>query len=56
MHAPPAANTSPMGGYQHFGEVEIDPHRRDLTVRRRDLDGAVLYSTTLHTAGRGSLQ
>ncbi|GAA4262621.1 hypothetical protein GCM10022255_100010 [Dactylosporangium darangshiense] len=56
VHAPPAANTSPMGGHQHFGEVEIDPHSRAMTVRLRDLTGAVLYSTTLHTAGRGSLQ
>jgi alkaline phosphatase D len=56
VHAPPVANTSPMGGYQHFGEVEIDPHSRDLTVRLRDLEGSVLYSTTLHTAGRGTPQ
>ncbi|WP_433060358.1 alkaline phosphatase D family protein [Dactylosporangium sp. CS-033363] len=56
VHAPPVANTSPMGGYQHFGEVEIDPWSRDLTVRLRDLQGSVLYSTTLHTARRGSLQ
>ncbi|WP_327005133.1 alkaline phosphatase D family protein [Dactylosporangium sp. NBC_01737] len=51
VHAPPVANTSPMGGFQHFGEVEIDPWSRDLTVRLRDLDGGVLWTTTLD-AGR----
>ncbi|HEY7483331.1 MAG TPA: hypothetical protein VH912_02620 [Streptosporangiaceae bacterium] len=47
---PPAANTSPADGYQFFGEVDIDGHSRVLTVRLRDLDGAVLYSTDLRPA------
>jgi hypothetical protein len=36
------ANTSPAGGYQHFGEVEIDGHSGDLTVNLRDRDGVSL--------------
>lgn len=47
VHAPPAANTSPAGGFQHFGEVDIDGHSGDLTVRLRDLTGASLWTTTL---------
>jgi alkaline phosphatase D len=47
VHAPPAANTSPADGYQHFGEVEIDAHSGNLTVNLRDREGASLWSTTL---------
>jgi alkaline phosphatase D len=47
VHATPAPNASPMDGFQHFGEVDIDGQSADLTVRLRDLDGAVLWSTTL---------
>ncbi|MGI5176304.1 alkaline phosphatase D family protein [Dactylosporangium sp. CA-152071] len=50
VHAPPRANASPMEGFQHFGQVDIDPHTRALTVRLRDLDGAVLWTTTLPAA------
>lgn len=56
VHAPPAANTSPLDpAYQHFGEVEIDAHSQALSVRLRDGSGAVLWSTTLnaeHGEGR----
>jgi alkaline phosphatase D len=45
--APPTANTSPADGYQFFGEVAIDGHSEVLTVRLRDLDGAVLYAVDL---------
>ncbi|SEG34515.1 alkaline phosphatase D [Thermomonospora echinospora] len=45
--APPRANTSPAEGYQFFGEVGIDARSATLTVRLRDLDGKVLYSTDL---------
>ncbi len=39
--APPVANTPPSGGYQFFGQIDIDPHSKHLTVdaegyRRRD--------------------
>jgi alkaline phosphatase D len=47
VHAPPRANTSPLEGFQHFGEVDIDGESRAMTVRLRDLDGAVLWSTSL---------
>lgn len=47
VHAPPVANTSPLDGFQHFGEIRIDGRSRDLTVKLRDIDGAVLWSRTL---------
>ena len=47
VHAPPRANTSPLEGFQHFGEVDIDGESGAMTVRLRDLDGAVLWSTVL---------
>jgi alkaline phosphatase D len=47
VHAPPVANTSPLDGFQHFGEVSIDGHSRELTVHLRDMAGASLWSTTL---------
>jgi len=47
VHAPPRANISPLEGFQHFGEVDIDGHSRALTVRLRDQDNVVLWSTTL---------
>jgi alkaline phosphatase D len=50
VHAPPAANTSPLDpAYQHFGEVVIDGRSRALSVRLRDGSGSVLWSTTLHS-------
>lgn len=47
VHAPPRANTSPLEGYQHFGEVDIDAESRAMTVRLRDGAGVVLWSTVL---------
>ncbi|MEV6967743.1 alkaline phosphatase D family protein [Hamadaea sp. NPDC051192] len=48
VHAPPAANTSPLDpAYQHFGEVDIDGRSGALTVRLRDGSGTSLWSTTL---------
>ncbi|GAA0956202.1 alkaline phosphatase D family protein [Virgisporangium aurantiacum] len=46
-NTPPQANTSPMDGFQHFGEVDIDAHTRAMTVRLRNLDGVPLWSTTI---------
>ncbi|MCA2217909.1 alkaline phosphatase D family protein [Jidongwangia harbinensis] len=46
VNAPPAANTSPADGFQHFGEVNID-RGGSLRVDLRDRDGAALWSTTL---------
>jgi alkaline phosphatase D len=47
VHAPPRANITPLDGYQHFGEIDIDAETKAMTVRLRDLDGVVLWSTTL---------
>ena len=48
VHAPPAANTSPADGFQHFGEVNIDGRTGAFTVDLRDRAGVSLWSTTLH--------
>ncbi|WP_289008403.1 alkaline phosphatase [uncultured Thermomonospora sp.] len=45
--APPRANASPAEGYQFFGQVDIDARSGVMTVRLRDLDGAVLYTQAL---------
>jgi alkaline phosphatase D len=38
---------SPFAGYQFFGEVNIDPASRALTVDLRDLNGVSQFSQTL---------
>jgi alkaline phosphatase D len=48
--APPAANSPPLDGFQFFGEVAIDGESAELTVRLRDVAGAVRYSTRLAPA------
>lgn len=50
INTPPAANTSPAAGFQHFGEVSIDGRTREFTVHLRDRDGASLWTTTLPPA------
>ena len=45
--APPMADTSPAGGLQFFGEVEIDGRTEAMTVTLRDATGAALWSTGL---------
>ncbi|PRY01901.1 alkaline phosphatase D family protein [Allonocardiopsis opalescens] len=52
VNAPPNAATSPMDGFQHFGEVNIDAGSGDLRVDLRDIDGRSLWSTTLRPEGR----
>jgi alkaline phosphatase D len=52
VHAPPVANTSPMEGYQHFGEVEISAETGEFTVNLRDQAGQALYSKTIAPQGR----
>ncbi|MEU9661365.1 alkaline phosphatase D family protein [Streptomyces chartreusis] len=47
VKAPTAANVSPAGGYQFFGEVDIDGHSGKLTVRLREQDGTVLFTKVL---------
>jgi alkaline phosphatase D len=41
---------SPAEGFQHFGEVSINPDDRTFTVNLRDATGTSLYSKVL-TAG-----
>jgi alkaline phosphatase D len=48
VQAPPAPNTSPAQGFQHFGEVEVAPDG-ELRVTLRGQDGQELWSTTLPT-------
>ncbi|MFD7687234.1 alkaline phosphatase D family protein [Streptomyces sp. NPDC059781] len=47
VKAPSASNVSPAGGYQFFGEVDIDGAGGELTVRMREQDGTVLFTKTL---------
>ena len=47
VKAPTAANVSPAGGYQFFGEVDIDGDSGELTVRLREQDGSVLFTKVL---------
>ncbi len=47
VKAPTTANVSPAGGYQFFGEVDIDGGSGELTVRLREMDGTVLFRKTL---------
>ncbi|MGQ0774254.1 MAG: alkaline phosphatase D family protein [Pseudonocardiales bacterium] len=47
VKAPPAPNTPPLDGFQHFGEVEVAPGGATMRVSLRDRVGAELWSTTL---------
>ncbi|CQR65263.1 alkaline phosphatase D family protein [Streptomyces leeuwenhoekii] len=47
VKAPTAANVSPAGGYQFFGEVDIDGDSGEMTVRLREQDGTVLFTRVL---------
>ncbi|MEV8032480.1 alkaline phosphatase D family protein [Streptomyces sp. NPDC086182] len=47
VKAPVASNVSPAGGYQFFGEVDIDGDSGELTVRLREQDGTVLFTRVL---------
>ncbi|MGW0890273.1 alkaline phosphatase D family protein [Saccharopolyspora sp. NPDC002578] len=47
VHAPAATGGSPLDGFQHFGEVNIDGGSGRLTVDLRDSSGASLWSTAL---------
>ncbi len=47
VQAPPAPNTSPLDGYQNFGEVEVSPGGGELRATLRGQDGGELWSTTL---------
>ena len=47
VHAPTESNISPAEGFQHFGEVSIDPDNRTFTVNLRDAQGVSLFSKVL---------
>jgi len=52
--APPSQNYSPLGGYQFFGQVDIDAQSQEMTVSLVDIDGVTLFSKTLGPEiGRG---
>jgi len=45
--APPAQNSSPLAGFQFFGEVGIEGQSGELTVTLRDLDGVAVFAQKL---------
>ncbi|MEU5365116.1 alkaline phosphatase D family protein [Streptomyces sp. NPDC005925] len=47
LKAPTTSNVSPAGGYQFFGEVDIDGDSGEMTVRLRERDGTVLFTKVL---------
>jgi alkaline phosphatase D len=47
VHAPPAANSSPLDDFQHFGELSVDGSSGELTVDLRSARGTSLWTTTL---------
>ncbi|HEX6242916.1 MAG TPA: alkaline phosphatase D family protein [Polyangiales bacterium] len=49
--APPAANYSPFGGFQFFGQVDIDGWSGNLRVSLVDLDGNTVFEKTLPASG-----
>ena len=48
--APPAANTSPLDGFQNFGEIEVSPGGEELRATLRGATGQELWSITLPKA------
>jgi alkaline phosphatase D len=44
---PPRASASPLEGYQFFGQVDIDPRTKQLTVTLKDVEGSALFTQTL---------
>jgi alkaline phosphatase D len=47
VSAPPAPNTAPAEGFQHFGEIEIPADGSALRVSLRDQHGSELWTITL---------
>jgi alkaline phosphatase D len=45
--APPTANTPPSGGFQFFGQIDIDQHSKHLTATLKDIDGATVFTKRL---------
>jgi alkaline phosphatase D len=49
--APLIQNSSPYAGYQFFGEVNIDPQSKAMTVELFNLDGTSQFAQTIPAAG-----
>jgi alkaline phosphatase D len=49
--AQPAPNTSPFLGFQFFGEINIDPQSKTLSVDLIDLDGVSQFKQTINPIG-----
>jgi alkaline phosphatase D len=49
--APPVQNASPFAGYQFFGEVNIDPQSKSLSVDLIDLNGVSQFRKVLEPKG-----
>ena len=45
--APPEQNTSPLAGFQFFGEMRVDPRGRALNVAFVDINGATVFARSL---------
>lgn len=45
--APPVANTPPSGGFQFFGQIDIDEHSKVLSVALKDLNGTKVFGKQL---------
>jgi alkaline phosphatase D len=45
--APPTANTPPSGGFQFFGQVDIDYRSKELSVALKDINGAAVFEKRL---------
>jgi alkaline phosphatase D len=41
--APPSPNTPPSGGFQFFGQIDIDEHSKALSVALKDLNGTKVF-------------
>lgn len=48
--APGENNLPPSAGLQFFGQVDIDPYSKDLTVSLKDIDGTELFGKRLEAA------
>jgi alkaline phosphatase D len=44
---PPAPNTSPLSGFQFFGELRVEPRSRMLSVAFIDINGTTVFEKTL---------
>lgn len=44
---PPVANTPPSGGFQFFGQIDIDEHSKVLSVALKDLNGTKVFGKQL---------